>query len=240
MAFSVRRTASILFLLPGLIAAQAAAAEPDRDSLIAAWEAYVAALPGTAGFEVTGDGIYRLQDADLPYDGEVKLVGALVRSTEAAGFDSGFSSIGMVDFELVDIPEERLASQSYYYWLSDRQTLYYSDAEQRWMGPAEYQASITALYSTGGSVGALWFMSKYGIWLLLIGLLVFAFIAVGRQAKKARAIMDDSAAINQQARENLDRSQGMQDEVLSIARETRDLQSENNQLLKEILSALKR
>jgi len=236
----MRRTANILLLPLVLIAVQVAAAQPDRDSLIEAWEAYVAALPGTLSFEVTGDGVYQLQDADLPYDGEVKLVGVLVRSAEASGFDSGFTSIGMVDFELADIPEERLASQSYYYWLADRQTLYYSDAEQRWMGPAAYQASITELYSGGASVGVLSFMLNYGLWLLLLGLLAFAFIAVGRQAKKARSLMDDSAAINQQARENLDRSQGMQDEVLSIARESRDLQSENNQLLKDILSALKR
>lgn len=235
----MRRTANILFLLV-LIAVQVAAAQPDRDSLIEAWEAYVAALPGTSRFEATGDGVYQLKDADLPYDGEVKLVGVLVRSAEATGFDSGFTSIGMVDFELADIPEERLASQSYYYWLADRQTLYYSDAEQRWMGPADYQATITELYSGGASVGVLSFMLNYGLWLLLIGLLVFAFIAVGRQAKKARGIMDDSAAINQQARENLDRSKSMQDEVLLIARESRDLQSENNQLLKDILSALKR
>lgn len=235
----MRRTANILFLLV-LIAVQVAAAQPDRDSLIEAWEAYVAALPGTSRFEATGDGVYQLKDADLPYDGEVKLVGVLVRSAEATGFDSGFTSIGMVDFELADIPEERLASQSYYYWLADRQTLYYSDAEQRWMGPADYQATITELYSGSASVGVLSFMLNYGLWLLLIGLLVFAFIAVGRQAKKARGIMDDSAAINQQARENLDRSKSMQDEVLLIARESRDLQSENNQLLKDILSALKR
>jgi hypothetical protein len=230
----------IIILLVAAILVQVAAAEPDRESLVEAWEAYVAALPGTSGFEVIGEGVYRLQDADLPYDGEVKLVGALVRSAEAAGIDTGFTSLGMVDFELVDIPDERLASQSYYYWLSDRQTLYYSDAEQRWMGPADYQASITELYSGGASFGALSFMLNYGIWVLLIGLLAFAFIAVGRQAKKARALMDESAAINLQARENLDRSERMQDEVLSIARETRDLQSENNQLLKEMLSALKR
>jgi hypothetical protein len=230
----------IIILLVAAILVQVAAAEPDRESLVEAWEAYVAALPGTSAFEVIGEGVYRLQDADLPYDGEVKLVGALVRSAEAAGIDTGFTSLGMVDFELVDIPDERLASQSYYYWLSDRQTLYYSDAEQRWMGPADYQASITELYSGGASFGALSFMLNYGIWVLLIGLLAFAFIAVGRQAKKARALMDESAAINLQARENLDRSERMQDEVLSIARETRDLQSENNQLLKEMLSALKR
>lgn len=236
----MRKTAQIIILLAGAIAAQVAAAEPDRESLIAAWEAYVAALPGTSAFEVLGDGHYRLQDADLPYDGEVKLVGALVRSGEASGFDTGFTHLGMVDFELVDIPDERLASQSYYYWLSDRQTLYYTDAEQRWLDPAAYQASITELYSGGASFGALSFMLNYGIWVLLIGLLAFAFIAVSRQAKKARVLMDETAAINQQARENLDRSEGMQNEVLAIARETRDLQSENNQLLKEMLSALQR
>jgi hypothetical protein len=102
----------IIILLVAAILVQVAAAEPDRESLVEAWEAYVAALPGTSAFEVIGEGVYRLQDADLPYDGEVKLVGALVRSAEAAGIDTGFTSLGMVDFELVDIPDERLASGS--------------------------------------------------------------------------------------------------------------------------------
>jgi hypothetical protein len=52
--------------------------------------------------------------------------------------------------------------------------------------------------------------------------------------------MDDSAAINDKARQNIDRAEALQDELLAIARETRDLQSESNALLKQMLDALKK
>ncbi len=197
-------------------------------------------LPGTVAFEKLGDGRYRLEDTDLPYEGEIRLVGALVRPVDTAGVETGFAHFGMVEFELVDLRPERLSSQSYYYWLSDRQTLHYSETEQRWVDPATYQSALTERFSGGLSLGPLSFMLNYGIWVFLIALIVFVFLAVGRQSKKARGLMDDSAAINQQARENLDRTQAMQDEVLAIARETRDLHAESNALLKEILLKLQR
>lgn len=236
----MRGKASIIILLFGALLAQVASAEPDRDSLIAAWEAYIAAMPGTSEFELLGDGVYRLHDTDLPYEGELRVVGALVRSAETAGFDTGFTHLGMVEFELAGLPDDRLATQSYYYWLADRQSLHYSSEAQEWLDPVAYQESLTELYAGGSSFGALSFMLNYGIWVLIIGLLVFAFIAIGRQAKKARALMDETAAINQQARKNLDRAEGMQDKALAIAQESRDLQSDNNELLKQILSAIKR
>jgi len=52
--------------------------------------------------------------------------------------------------------------------------------------------------------------------------------------------MDETAEINEQARRNLDRAEAMQDEVLSIARESRDLQKDNNDLLRSMLESLRR
>lgn len=219
---------------------QSAWAEADRESLIEAWEAHVAGLPGTVEFEALGEGIYRLQDTDLPYEGDIKLVGALVRISESPGFETDFTHFGMVEFELVDLPEERLASQSYYYWLADRQTLHYSGAEERWMSPLAYQSAISEQYSPDVSFGALGFMLNYGIWIPLVLLIAFVFVAVHRQAKKARSLMDQSESINRRASENLDRSERLQDEVLTISREMRDLQIENNELLKKMVDALGR
>lgn len=223
-----------------LVGAAHAFAQADRDSLVRAWEIYVAGLPGTVEFESLGDGRYRLEDTDLPYDGELRLIGALVRPVETGGIETGFSTFGMVEFELTDLPADRLTSQSYYYWLADRQTLHFSDAEQRWVDPTTYHTALTEGYAGGLSFGPLSFMLSYGIWVFLIALIVFVFIAVNRQSRKARGLMDESASINQQARENLDRTQAMQDEVLDIARETRDLHAETNKILKEILLRLQR
>lgn len=236
----MRITAAFIIVFFTALLTHPALGAPDRESLIAAWETHIRSLPGTVSLEAVGDGVYQFHDTELPYDGELRIVGSLVRPVESTGYETGFSHNGMLDIELTDVPIERMSSQVYYYWLSDRQSLYYSDDEQRWVDPATYQASVAETYRGGGSFGALSFMLNYGIWVLLIALLVFVFVAVGRQAKKARSLMDETAAINQKARENIDRAQSLQDEILVIARETRDLQSDNNQLLKKMLEALER
>lgn len=236
MRFAVTAILLVLaMLLPASVFAEA-----DRESLIAAWEAHITGLPGTEKFEKTADGVYRYEDTDLPYEGELKLLGVLVRPAESAGFETDFTYLGMVDFELTAMPVERLSTQLYYYWLADRQTLHYSNSAQQWVDASAYQESITELYSSPPSFGALSFMLNYGIWVLLIGLLIFVFVGVNRQTKKARTLMDETAEINKLARKNLDRAEAMQNEVLSIARETRDLQKDSNELLARMLQALKR
>ena len=235
----MRLLMQVLLLLPGLFAAAAASAQPDRDSLLEAWEAYMASLPATAGFEKTGDETYRLEDTELPYSGDVRIVAAIVRPPDDSGVVAEFTHFGMVEFELPDLPPERLGSQTYYYWLGDRQTLHYSNTQQAWLDPRAYRQAITETYGGDLSLGGLSFMLNYGIWVLLVALLVFVFIAVSRQSRKARNLMDDSASINEKARQNLDRSEKLQDQVLAIAREFRDLQAENNELLRRMLETLR-
>jgi len=233
-------TATAILLALAAFSPAGALADADRESLVAAWEAHIAGLPGTESFEKTADDVYQYKDTDLPYEGELKLLGVLVRPSESAGFETDFTHFGMVDFELTDMPVERLSTQLYYYWLADRQTLHYSESAQEWVDAAAYQESITDFYGGTTSFGALSFMLNYGIWILLIALAIFLFVGVGNQARKARALMDDSAEINEQARKNLDRAEAMQDEVLAIARETRNLQKESNELLARMLQALQR
>ena len=236
----MRMTMILLVSLLAALATSDVSAEANRESLIAAWEGHIASLPSTTRFEAVGDGVYQLEDADLPYSGELKIVGALVRTTESAGYETGYSHTGMVDFRLADLPEERLSSQVYYYWLADRQSLHYSETEQRWVDTATFQQSITNMYDTDAPFSALYFMLNYGVWILLIGLAVFGIVAISKQTKKAKSLMDDSASINEQARQNIDRAEGLQDELLTIARETRDLQSQNNELLRKMLAALQK
>lgn len=236
----MRTAATLVLLLLAALVGPPASAEANRDSLLTAWEAHVRSLPGTVRLEATGDGVYQFEDTDLPYDGELKIVGALVRPAESAGYETGYSDIGIVDFRLADLPADRTSSQVYYYWLNDRQTLYYMDAEQRWVDTAAFQASFADIYDDDTSFGTLSFMLNYGIWIFLIALIAFVFVIAGKQATKARALLDDSAAINEKARKNIDRAESLQTELLDIARESRDLQTENNALLKQMLDALKK
>ena len=236
----MRFRSQIILMLLGLCLAVGVHAEADKESLLEAWEEHVRSLPGTISLEATDEGRYRLQDADLPYDGDLRVVSALVRPADNAGFDTGFSHMGLVEFTLDDLPPERLASQSYYFWIADRQTLHYSTAGQRWVSGGEYQASLTDIYGGESSFTALSFMLNYGIWILLVGLILLVGITVSRQTRKASSLMDETREINQLASKNLDRARGMQDEVLEIAREARDLQKENNKLLVQIRDAVQR
>lgn len=72
-------------LIPALLLSATSHAAADRDSLVEAWEAHIASLPATAEFEKPDDDRYRLVDEDLPYSGELSIVGALVRPLETVG-----------------------------------------------------------------------------------------------------------------------------------------------------------
>ena len=219
-----------------------ALAEPNRESLISAWETYMAELPSTSAFEKTGENTYQLTDTELPYDGEIVMRGTLVRPIGVAG-DTVFSHTGLLELELTDLPEERQSSQIYYYWITDKQMLYYSTGRDAWVNQAEYTTEFSDEYDYdvyGEGFGFMSFMMKYGIWLLLVVLIIFVFRGASVQMKKNRALMDETAAINEKARENVDRAQAMQDEVLAISRQSLELQAENNATLKNILEALRR
>ena len=146
----------------------------------------------------------------------------------------------MVEFRLTDLSEGRTESQSYYYWLSDRQMMYYDGNQGVWLNTAEYRDSFNDMYDVPGSWGLLSFMLNYGIWIVLLALFIWIFTGLNKQNKKARALMDDGANINQLARENLERSAKLQDELLESARKSQQLNMESNELLKEILAELRK
>ena len=236
----MRKSAATL-LLPLLtltLLSQQAIAEATKASLLEAWEAHVQSLPSTDTLQKTSDGVYRFVDTDLPFDGEMKITGAIVRDADLAGYEMDATHLGMVEFELVGMPVERKSTQIYYYWLSDRQSLHYLKSENRWVDTATYQSSLMEDYDDVGGLGPLHFMLNYGVWIALLALLILVFIAAAKQTRKARALMDDGASINEKARENIERAGAMQDEMLAIVRESRDLHVESNALLKKIHDAL--
>ena len=229
-----------IFLLVLLLSSTALADAPDRASLINAWEDTLRSLPSTTKLESTGENTYEFRDSEIDYAGELVVTGALIRPSDSYGFETEFTHFGMVEFELTDLPPERLASQLYYYWLSDRQTLHYSSKDGAWLNTSAYQQSLSPGEGLGISFGPLAFMMNYGIWILLTAVVLFVFLSLGKQQKKAKSLMDDSADINRMARENLERADAMQKELVAIARESQALQKQNNVLLERIASAVEK
>lgn len=217
---------SILLFQPSLAA-------PDRASLLSAWAEAMTTLPSTLAFEERDDGGYHLADDSLPYEGEVRVVSSIVRPVPMAE-STGFTHTGLVEFELVDLPAELRESQSYYYWLADRQMLYYSDADDGWLASAQYQAALQTSYEEPYAFGPLSFMLNYGIWVVLLALLLWVFLTLSRQQRKARTLMDETASINEMARENIERSAEIQQESIEITRKVLEIQEANRRVLEQI------
>lgn len=247
-----------ILLLVLLLSPAAFAAEPDRASLIAAWEEYVRGIPTTGKLEALGDDRYALVDSELEFDGELKINGVLIRAQENYGVETEFSHFGMIELELVDLPTERLGSYLYSYWLADRQTLYYSTERAGWVDAKAYQQSFTSPGSVVGSRSLLMFVMDYGIWILLVGLIISVYVFLNRQQRSSKSLMDDSedlnkmarenieradrlqeetAEINKMARDNLERAERMQSEVIDVARSMVEMQKQSNELLERIANA---
>ena len=224
----------ILSAILCLLVSPLISAEPDRESLLTAWADMMQSMPSTRAFEARETDSYFLEDGDLAYEGALVVAGTTVRPMSAGEF----SHMGLVEIQLPDLPAERLASQTFVYWREDRQHLYWHAEQQRWFDQIAYQESFEADFS--GSFGMLSFMLNYGIWIFLIALIVLVARAVTKQQKEAQRLMSQSSAINDQAGENLDRSERLQEEAIEIIRESLALQKENTEVLRGILAALER
>lgn len=213
----------------------AATAAPDREGLIEAWVAHMQTASGTISFERSGEDTFLLRDDSLPYDGEVRIVGALVRPTEVQFVESAFSHMGSVEFDLVTLADDRRYTQTYSYWMTDRQLFYYSENREAWLGQADYALAVQEEYgSKGAAFGPLSFMLNYGIWIALLALLVWVFRVLGRHQKEATSLMDDSASINEMARKNLERSAELHEESIEMTRQILEVQKANQALLTQI------
>lgn len=215
------------------------AGAPDRAALLEGWAAHMANLDATHTFEQVDEDSWYLEDNELPYTGQINVVGTTVRPMEYGGFESGFSAFGIVEMELVELPETRRQAQTVIYWLNDRQMLYFLDEEQRWVNSAAYQQALAETFDEDYYYSPYGWVYDYGFSLFLIGVVIVAFIFFSRQVNRASAIQEEARVINQKALENIERSKKVQDESIAISRELRDIQVENLELLKDIRDALK-
>ena len=232
-------TSVLMVALAVLIPISELCAAPDRAALLNAWEAYMRSQPSTAELTSLGDSRYRLVDTDLPYTGELVVTGALLRTNEAyIATAAQVSHIGIVDFELTALPAARARSSTYNLWASDRKSLYYAADTERWLTQGEYFASMSDAanvaipYETSYRFG-----SKAVFWALLaiFGYLIYASL---RHSRKARALLDDSQALNAAVRQNIEDGAKLQSEMRAAIERSQQLQQEGNATLQQILAVL--
>jgi len=207
------------------IAPPPAAAEPTRDSLLAAWEESQAADPQTLVFEKIEDGRYRFQTERFPFDGVLRVINVVIDDRHA-DFAQG-TVMGMVEVKLEEAPDEFQRDHAYSIgiWQSGN-TLYFDQETESWMDASEWQQQIMEQVSYGGLWG---WCSQNLFWLVFLLLLVAMLWWVSRKANRQ---MNRATALQDKAMAEQERAIRLSEEALEISRDS-------NRILSEVLNVIK-
>jgi hypothetical protein len=218
-------------LLAGSILAAAgeAAARPDEDSLIAAWEAALQSEDSTEILQKTADRSYRFKTRLFPFDGELKVLNVLIDDFADGEYLAGFAS-GSVEVELVGFSPEQMTryARSYGYWYQ-LHTLFFDFKEGRWLTAKEYRVMAMARQPlpAQGSFMA-WLARNYFLVLMAVLALFLWWISKksGRQVKSALSQQNEAMELTRRS--------------FALSEKALQLNEEANALLREILQELKR
>lgn len=219
-------------LFPFLAAAPGGenAVRPDEASLLAAWETAVRADANTEVFEKTAERAYRFKTRLFPFDGELKVLNALIQ--DYGGEDEALPgyAFGSVEVELVGFDQEQMSryARSFSYWYQ-LNTLYFDHKAGRWLSGQEYRAALTRRYSASGcSAAAGWLARNYFLLIMLLLALFLWWVArkSGRQMKTAMTRQDEAMDISRRS--------------IALAEKAAQQNEESIRLLQQILEELKK
>jgi len=105
---------------------------PTEKSLITAWENQQRNDPNTLVFEEISPNTYRFKTERFPFDGELQILNVTI-DEQIFGFE-GSVIMGIVEPELLDLPEDFSKKYSYSYssWIQNN-ILYYDKEEEKWL-----------------------------------------------------------------------------------------------------------
>ena len=223
----------MLGILPSLLAAAPAgkdAAGPDEASLLAAWETAVRSDANTEILEKTAERTYHFKTRLFPFDGELKVLNALIQDYGGEEEALPGYAFGSVEVELVGFGQEQMAryARSFSYWYQ-MNTLYFDQKAGRWLTGQEYRAALSRRYSASGcSAAAGWLARNYFLVIMQLLALFLWWVArkSGRQMKTAMSRQDEAMDISRRS--------------IALAEKAAQQNEESIKLLREILEELKR
>jgi hypothetical protein len=212
----------VLMLAAGGATAQVA--EPNRDSLLAAWEALQRDDPQTLQFEKIEDGRYRYQTERFPFDGTVRVLN-LVIDDRMLDYGAG-GVMGVVEVDLEEVSDEFRRQYAYSIGLwHGANTLYFDGETGEWVTANDWQSSMVDQYSDVS-----WY-ARYSdyLWLLLLAIMVLLVLWLSRRA--ARQLKIATAA--------QDKALAEQERAIRLTEEAIEISRDSNRVLKEIRDLLK-
>jgi hypothetical protein len=193
---------------------------PTEQSLIAAWENQQRNDPNTLVFENISPDIYHFKTERFPFDGELQILNVTV-DEQIFGFD-GSVIMGIIEPELLDLPEDfsRKYSYSYSSWLQNN-ILYYDKEEEKWLSAKEYYSKAKKTLPNSSFLDTMDYIP-----LLFLFFIILLLIFVYKIQRRNRLYLDHARELSQKETD--------------LAEKTYQLSRNSNKLLKEILKELKK
>lgn len=217
------RTAAFVLTLSALVP-PAAAAQPDRTSLLAAWENQLRADPQTLVFEKIDDDRYHFSTERFPFDGTIRVLNLVVDDRTLDYAEGGTMGVVEVDLENLNDEFRRQHAYSIGLWQASN-TLYYDADSESWVSAAQWQSSMMDRYAGGGWWGWISSASWFVFLLLLLVVLFFAVRRANKQIKTTMAAQDKALA--------------EQERAIRLTEEAVELSRDSNRVLKEIRDLLR-
>lgn len=227
----VKKLVGVIILLIILTAAalpqKAPDAAPSQAGLLEAWEKSLRADPNTEILERTAEKTYHFKTRLFPFDGELKVLNALIQSTPEGEYTPEFA-FGNVEIELVGFSQEMMTkyAQSYGYWLQHN-TLYFDHEDGRWLDAKEYRSILPRRMKKSYDSPWSWLSRNY-FWIILAVLSLFLWRLAQRSGKQMKSAMSRQDEVMEHSRKSM-----------AIAEKSIELQMDSNRVLKEILEILK-
>jgi hypothetical protein len=194
---------------------------PTEESLIQAWENIQKKDPKTVVFEYLSPGNYHFKTERFPFDGELKVLNVTI-DERMESYDYGYI-MGVVEVELVDLPEDFLEKYSYSYstWIQNNM-LYYDEENEKWLSTKEYYGQIKEKIPSGYLMDVFNYAPSFIFFFLFLFLLIIVFV------------------IQRKNRKYLDFAQDLNKRQMEIVEESHRLAKKNHKVLTEILKELRK
>jgi hypothetical protein len=209
----------LVLIIGALVTEEVLGGEPTEESLIIAWEDIQKKDPKVVIFEKIESDLYRFHTTWFPFDGKLRLLNASIDEIE--GISPKFC-IGVVEVELIGLPDDFMNkySRSYSIW-SRNNTLYYDKKKGKWVSQKEWYLLVGKRSRSLVWTSYLWIIVPIAFLVLLLGSIRNSRI----QMKKAFADQERVIQLSERS--------------LQISERTVQIHQDNNRILKEILETLR-
>lgn len=209
----------IIFLIPFLFSSfLVVLAQPTEKTLIESWEDIQRNDPKTIVFEKIEERRYKFKTERFPFDGELKILNI----TNMDNFDYK-STVGFVELELVDLPDDFFQKYSYSYsaW-TENNILYYNQETENWLSSKEYNTEMQK--NMNNQEFFMNFKNLFIVFILIIFIILMLVKVKNINKKNTKYIKD---------------AQDLMDKSLKISQKSMTISAKSNKILKEILKELK-